>query len=218
MAVANGDIFEVVFHHHTNQQRGLIRRYYQAASTTGTGPTDAEIGIRFDTAFPPLFKALMATVGIYKGVKIAKVFPGVRQRGFINTTSFGPGTVVGDLLPTQVRGIITLRTANAGPGYRGRSYMPFPCEADNSPLGVPIAGYVTRLTTLAAQLILTQAAIGVAGNQTNLVPIIWHLPKGTPNLPINRIPVAIIEGVARTKWATQRRSGEYGRINVDEIV
>jgi hypothetical protein len=218
MAVANGDIFEVVFHHHTNQQRGLIRRYYQVANVTGTGPTDAEIGIRFDTAFPPLLKALMATVGIYKGVKIAKVFPGLRQRGFVNTTSTGAGTVVGDLLPTQVRGIVTLRTAQAGPGFRGRAYMPFPCEADNSPLGVPIAGYVTRLTTLGAQLILTQAAVGAAGNQCNLVPIIWHLPKDTPNLPINRQPFPLIEAVARTRWATQRRSGEYGRINVDEIV
>lgn len=218
MAVANLDIFEVTFHNHTANQRGLVRRYYEARNVTGNGPTDAEIGIRFDTAFPPLFKALMATTAFYRGVKIAKVFPGQRQRGFTNTTSAGAGTAVGDLLPTQCRGIITLRTALAGPGFRGRAYIPFPAEADNAANGVPTAGYVTRLTTMGAQLILAQNAVGAAGNQANLIPIIWHLPKGLPNEPANRDAYDLNEAVSRTKWATQRRSGEYGRINVDEIV
>jgi len=215
--MANGDIYEVNFHMHHVDQRGIIRRFYQVTNTSGTGPTETQIGARFDTAFPPLFKALMTSGAVYKGVKIAKVYPGFRLRGFIVTTSVGPGTVAGDTLPTQTRGIITLRTAYAGPGYRGRSYMPFPCEVDNGPTGAPIAGYVTRLTTLASQLVLTQGAIGTAPNQADFIPIIWHLPKDTPNLPANRIPYAVTEAIARTRWATQRRSGAYGRLNVDEI-
>jgi len=216
--VLNGDIYEVTFHSHLIDQRGIIRRYYMAGGVTGTGPTESAIGIRFDTAIPTPLKACMVVTAGYRGVKIAKVFPTPRQRAFTNTTSAGPGTVAGDALPTQVRGLITLRTALAGPGARGRVYVPFPGDADNGPSGAPIAGYVTRLIALANALDDTQAAIGVAGNQADLIPIIWHLPKNTPNLPGNREARIVTESLARSKWATQRRSGAYGRLNVDELV
>lgn len=53
------------------------------------------------------------------------------QGEFVDAGAAVPGTAVGDPLPGQVALAITLRTANAGPSFRGRVYLPGWSESSN---------------------------------------------------------------------------------------
>jgi hypothetical protein len=81
--------------------------------------------------------------------------------------------------------------------------VPFPNAAENDADLTPIAGYVARLNSLAAVLISFQTTAGV--NNCTLVPILWNrtLSEATD----------ITNGVGKKLWATQRRRGDFGRIN-----
>lgn len=214
----NGDVYELTLHTQHDEQTGVIRRYYRQVNTTGTGPSQALIAGRFGTQWPVPLKNCMSAQAAYEGLKVSRVLPVPRTRASIDVVGAGAGASAADSLPRQSRGIITLRTAFAGPGYRGRIYVPFPSEAFNTVDGVPTAAYITALDVLATVATATQVGIGGAGNQADLIPIIWHLPTGSPNDPTLRVAYDLTDFLSRGRWATQRRSGSYGRPNVSALI
>ena len=118
------------------------------------------------------------------------------------------GTSGGDSgfeLPTQVRGLISWKTALAGRAYRGRSYLPTPTVTFNTVDGGPTS---TCLTAWAGFATFLQAPV-VTGGST-WVPGIYH-----------RVPTAVISSIfdqftgatVSSFFATQRRSGRFGRPN-----
>jgi len=154
---------------------------------------------------PALYKALLASDAVYVGLQVNRIFPLPVTIADQNVTGGGAGTAAGDILPRQVSGIITKRTAFSGKKYRGRIYLPFPAEGDNDPvIGSPVAGYTTRLDTFKASL-FGNWTISSGGNGAVMVPIVWHADTSTYD--------DVVGSTSRPFWATQKRRGSYGEPN-----
>lgn len=109
-------------------------------------------------------------------------------------------------LPTQVRGLISWHTALAGRAYRGRMYLPTPGgDQITSTSGVP-TGVLTDWGTLATGLVAPYSTGG-----TTWIPGVYHR---VPTAVISSIFDQITSATVSDVYATQRRSGAYGRPNV----
>ena len=160
----------------------------------------------WDTAIKTDLQALTTTGVRLLGCKVAHL-NGVPPKlpGIVTDTI--SGTITGSITPSQVSGIGTWQTLQAGRGYRGRSYVPFPAASDVDTDYTPKAAYVTRLLTLLTDMFGTMSAnpfVGALG-QAVINPVLYHRATGGFTNVTNF--------VARKRWATQRRRGDYGRIN-----
>lgn len=116
-----------------------------------------------------------------------------------------PGMGSGVPMPSQSRPLISLKTAFAGRGYRGRLYSFTPTASKLNADGTVLAAWETVLDAMTDAMI---APIVVGGSTWQLV--IAHRPKG-PILAWTATDVN--EGGSTGRVATQRRSGMYGRLN-----
>lgn len=184
-------------------QIGVMVRHYLVSAKAGTGATDQQIANALDAAVAAPLKALMASTVTYRGAAVQRIIPAPPLVEVFSVTGNGPGTATGDPLPSQVSGIISWRTANAGPFYRGRNYIPFPAEGDNDVDGKPTAGYSTRCGTLLNALVSFVAGSG--GNTNTMLAVIYHRVSASYSL--------ITAGFTQFRWATQRRRGIFGQAN-----
>jgi hypothetical protein len=109
------------------------------------------------------------------------------------------------VLPTQVSGIITKRSSFTGRANRGRIYFPFPATQSLDTDETPKAAYVTLIQAYADNIGALHSVTS-AGGSANLTPII-----------VNRTLSHLVvweDSLARKRWATQRRRGDFGRTNV----
>lgn len=114
------------------------------------------------------------------------------------------GSNVSGIQGQQVSGIITWYTDLGGPQYRGRSYVPFPSLDTVDVDGLPTVTYNTQLATLAAS-IFSITTVGVGGATITIKPIIYHRATNTD--------ATITDYRVRGLFATQKRRGNYGRLN-----
>lgn len=125
------------------------------------------------------------------------------QAEFLDVGAAVAGTLAGDFLPPQTALVITLRTAQAGPRFRGRIYFCGYGETQNGPLGTAIG-----CTTISINF---AAAIKAALVSSSLDMGVIHRPTSAP-LPISAgfiTPVTAV--VARDSvWDTQRRRAVPG--------
>jgi hypothetical protein len=199
------DVLQIKPNCRLTNQLGLNILHYRVATVVGAEPTYQETADAISTTFAPAYKALLTSQASYQGLGVQRVRPGPLSLEAFSTNGFGPGGGGGDPLPSQVAGILTKQTNLAGRKFRGRVYVPFPSEQENTGAGVPNLAYVTNLIILAAILVATQTVTGVAGTFT-LQPVIFHrvgVPAVTLITAVRPNPV----------WATQRRRGAYGSLN-----
>lgn len=200
-----GDLLQVRMVCVCGEQTALNIRHYVITAIAGVERTRLQIVQDMDNAYAPLYKALMSNEAQYRGMDIKRLAPGVPTVSDATAANNGAGTLVSDVLPRQVCGVIGLKTALAGRKYRGRVYVPFPSESVSSVLGTPTAGHVTALGNLSAQL--TAAFNSTQGlNTTTLAPVLLH--KGSPPSWDN-----LTTGIVRGRFGTQRRRGSYGQPN-----
>ena len=200
-----GDQCRLVLWAQQGSQAGLMVHHYECNATGGGSATDQDAVTALSTIFGPLIKPLMATTASYLGALFQILRPTLRPTVY-STAGNGAGTALNDPLPSQTTGIITLRSNVAGRGGRGRKYIPFPAEGDNLTGQTPTAGYLTAAGSLGTALVAQRVITGMVGNTATLVPIIFRRanPVGSP----------LVESfTVRSKWATQRRRGSYGRPN-----
>jgi len=119
------------------------------------------------------------------------------QPEFIDTGGAVAGTMAGDFLPPQIALCITLRTALAGPRFRGRVYLPGYGESANTAVGVvnATAASVNFVTAIKTALVANALDLGVI-----------HRPTAAP-LPVSAGFITTVTSiVARDSvWDTQRR-------------
>lgn len=199
------DVYSVRVYTAVNNQVGLNVLNYQCAGKVGTGATEAQIATAFDNQFAAPYKALITTSATYRGVQVQKYSPLPVAVAVSSIANSGVGTAGVSMIPTQGSGLISLRTALAGKSHRGRVYIPFPSDSDNTADGRPVAAYLTRLGTLATAMLATISA-GAGGN-TNTFNLVIH-SKLLNSFTL--VTVATEQG----RWATQRRRGDWGRTNV----
>jgi len=103
-----------------------------------------------DAAIKSAFASSGMGAIVHPGVSLAAV--GVKdlrtasQTEFLGTGAAVPGTGTGDALPRSVAYVVTLRTNQAGPRYRGRVYLGGFTEAVNDPDATASSGVAVAAT------------------------------------------------------------------------
>jgi len=199
------DIMEVKVYCTFGDQTSVNVLHYLVATKAGAGATAGQIAGAISTKIHGEYKACMSADAVFWGVGAARIFPVASPQAVTNANQ-GVGSDAGDALPRQVCGLITKVTPFAGRKFRGRVYVAFPSELSNEDEGKVTGTYKTTLGVLGQALIDPVTADPGGGNTNELVPIIWHKESET---------YTIITGyLARERWATQRRRGDYGNPNL----
>lgn len=196
------------FFFYNSQIATNVRTWKWVAGTLGQPTNTAKIDAAFNTAtLPDTYAPLMATGVAFQGIRYVPVPNSSSLAPVYSTGVTGTGTGGGVALPKQTSALIRLRTLVLGKKGENRIYVPFPSQDANETTGLPNAGYIANLVNLALLLagpIPCDSTTGAAGN---LVPTVNKRPDNT-------IPLTLIaSGVAGHAWATQRRRGDYGKVN-----
>lgn len=204
IALADNDFLECKLWCTAGNQLGLMvfhGEYKEAIPTINL----EDVAFALDAAFAGPLIAVLSDQATYQGASVRRITPSPTVEVY-DATSRGPGLVAGDVMSRQTAGIITLQTDSPGARNRGRKYVPFPSEADNTLTGHPDAAtYLPPLFTLASLWTVPLMLALISGSgQVNWV--IYHRDLGTFTR-ITRVRV-------NEKWATQRRRSDYGRPNV----
>jgi len=183
----------------------------------GTPATDQDVADQVDAAVAAPYKDLMPADAAYRGAQctILNVTPPYLARTIPASANAnaGVGVAAGAPMPGQVSGLISLQTTRASRAGRGRTYVGFPAMVHDNGAGNPTAAYVALLVALADQ-IAVGLSISTGGRTATLVRVLLHTINKFEVVPP---PDGIISFVARAKWATQRRRGDYGRLNVSPV-
>ncbi len=170
------------------------------------GPvTTADVAARLDGLIAAPLRAILSVDATYVAVGVSRYWPLPPTVEDTDITGTGLGAAGnGEALPTQICGIVTKLTANAGRKWRGRIYMPFPGEASNGLNGLPEVAYVAGLAAVGTVMTgFFNLLVGAAIYEFD--PVLQA--SGTPDA----INWTVLAGrTVRTVWATQRSRGSYG--------
>jgi len=202
--MAVNDVLEVRFVSYLQNQIGINVVNYVVITSNGTGQSLQGAADRMNTLMAPLYKPLLANAAKYRGAGVRRKRPFGPSIEYFNTSLDGIGTVTGSPLPKQVSGVLTKVSEIAGRRARGRLFVPFPGSFDNDVDSTPVTSYLTRLLNLANGL-LGPIVVGVTPNDVTLANVIDSRAAG--------LWVSVNTYVARDRWGTQRRRGDYGKTN-----
>lgn len=191
-----------------NSQASFNSFHYKV---TGVGVSVASLEdmiTNFSTLVAPKYKALLYNGATFDGIIGQIVSPLPLHARVLYDLDSGVGTAGAIGLPKQTSGLIRYQTDFAGPGFRGRTYLPFPAAADNQADGVPTNGYNSRNLIL-ADAVKGFIAVSNAG-RTATVQMGLFRRAGSIFTPI-------VSAGAAANWATQKRRGDFGRPNLAPI-
>ena len=193
---------------YTDTQLGINRTFGQVTNVVGAGVSAAAVAAAISANVQADYKDAMSSVAKFRGVGLRNLTTLAVEGTAIADDGFGAS--VFPILPTQVRGLIAYGTSFIGARGRGRHYIPFPSSDLQTNSGGPTNAYVAILNRIgsnwSAPLTVTVGA--------STVTIEWGLAVWTT--PSHQLPTFIRpfnSRAARQKFATQRRSGQYGRVN-----
>lgn len=203
--VATGDIYRVGFFCRLMDQESLNVRHFAVTALTGT-PTTQNLADDISTFFGPLYKALLCGSASYQGLKLYRIAPGTPTID-ISVQIAGGGSGGNDPLPAQITNCATLRSDEPGRKNRGRIYIPFPSTDDSENTGtlaVPTDDYCGLVTTLVTNMV----GLNIFGSSGHTVSVKWALWSPTEGIHADLTSYSV-----KKLWATQRKRGEYGRVN-----
>lgn len=193
-------------------QLGILNFSCWCESSVGGGVSAGQAASAFQTLFGPLLQPGLTLGTKLLGTKVSFYAPNNHLGSGIATDTI-VGTSGPDALPTQTRGLISMSTGMAGQAFRGRMYPPFPAVTNSAPItGLPNAAYVAQLQLIANQLVLGFPLVS-GGLTSNLFTVVFHRKAGKGGIPAAQTGDLVISAVAKPLFATQRRSGDEGRIN-----
>lgn len=123
-----------------------------------------------------------------------------------STVGLTPGIGNNNLCPTQARPYLSWKAGLGGRGNVGRNFLFSPDIDTITAAGAPKAAFVTAANLFVGDIL---APVAVAGSTWNLC-----LVKRTAGPPVSYSASVIAAGRCNTVFATQRRSGSTGRVNV----
>ncbi len=191
-----GDLLEVRFINGLEQQVAINVRHWLCEGVTAPGLDMQEFADVMSARFAPLYKALMPVPTLFRGCGARRLTPGPTLESLSNSGA-GPGLQAGDPLPGQVAGLIKLITDTPGPRGRGRCYVPFASESDNTVLGVPSGAYQTNLSNLGFDFWGGMTVINGGGGALTIRGQLVKKPIMTS--------IVLTGHIVRDSWATQRR-------------
>lgn len=189
--------------------------YWKIGSMANPGAGDLKLlGEALSAVVAPAYKVMMSNEARYRGLGIQGMEPlPVPTVEILTNVGNGTGGSIDAVLPKQVCGLITKRTAFATPNFRGRVYIPFPSEEFSTELGTPLPGYVNHLNFLGETIFKPLTVNPVGMGATVLNPQLRR--DTTPHDPNDSFfgYEPIVDFTSQPKWATQRRRGDYGSPN-----
>src|SRR6185295_487266 len=198
-----GDILEVKVFCMQGDQLGINVQHFDVVSLTGVPSLEAT-ATDMETNLSVYYSNVLVEHARFRGITLAVVAPSPIA-GVIRNAHAIDGLVSGDALPKQCAGIVSLRTATVGRTGRGRIYVPFPAEASCGADGQPLASYRTDLSIIGDYFVNDQLIDQGSGDTVTIHGSVYHRITTTSTLYAGYvIPI---------KFATQRKRGDYGRIN-----
>jgi len=192
-----------------NAEQAAVNTWYYDISSVVGNPTSLEFLTALDTAIATAYKGLFGADCTYRGLQGRDIVQVPIYTDDVVTANSGVGTATGLTMPRQACGLTTWTTAFAGPKRRGRTYWPFPSVVDDAAGGVPSATYLTAMAGMATDL-SNFFGFSSGGNSANTNFSVYSrkAPAGT---------TSITGFVNRTKFATMKKRGSYGRANSSPI-
>jgi hypothetical protein len=208
--INSSTIYEVLFVCKQGDQIGLnVRHYVSSPTFVVAGRTIHDFSVRLADLFSTLYPACLSENAEFRGVGV-RPWTAPITYAYDFAVSGEAGTIAGDSLPSQVSGVIALKTGLSGRHYRGRSYIPFPGESVSNIGGRPDATYLTALQLLADQLATNTPVDPVfVTDDTDMFPAILNRVGATTQ--------PVVQGIARNGWGTQRRRGAFGQTNLSPV-
>lgn len=201
----NNDYAEVKIFCKMQSQASVNVLHFRGENQVAAGVTEQEIADALSPIYAALLKPLLTSVANYAGLQVQKVAPLPEGAPFVSTSGFGIGLAGNAPLPKQTAAVIKKVTALAGRAYRGRMYVPFPDEGDNTTAAIPAPVYITTLGLLATEMQTPRLIVGAAGQLTLRLQVYnRNIRVGTP----------VVKCLPRQQWGTQRRRGDFGQANL----
>lgn len=187
---------------YVNNQVGLNTFYFVLANAVGTNTLENFAGA-LDSIIAASYKPVLANTASYYGSSVQRIFPAPTQPVF-TVANTGVGTGGADLSPMQASALITRFTAVAGRTGRGRVYIPFLPTAAYTAVGGLQGSFVTLINVIGTALLAPNTITTSFADTIDTNPQIvrQHVTWTT-----------VTSYLTRTKIATQKRRGQYGRAN-----
>jgi len=203
--VTAGDRMEIRAYVKDGEQTSVNTIFYRVVAVTGV-VTDDDFATAFDSVISGPLKNLIWDGALYQGVSVRVANRLPLPVAALNNGGAGSGVGGTIGLPRQTCGLVDFRTPIAGPGGRGRWYMPFPSADFNEAQGIPKNTYVADLSAF-GQMLLDVVLIGavVGGGSADVAFTLWSRKHASMR--------AITATFGSTRWATLRSRGSYGRAN-----
>ena len=205
--LAVGDILEGRTYCLVNDQLGIIVKHMKVTSIDSGTPTLAGVALTWGNYVATVLADCMSSAANFRGVGVRRLTP-TKSLEALDATDATSGNRGPNLAPTQVCGIITIRTETPGPKARGRMYVPFIAQADITAAGKPAAALVTAMESLGDNYIGTSSQ-GTVGDTCTVEHGVYSKKFSTFYPGTVR--------VARDEFATQRRRGDYGATNASPV-
>lgn len=193
--LAVGDIIETVAYCRAINQNGLNVRHWQITERNGTGRTDQQLCDAMEQNYAPLYKDYLSVQASWVGMTLKVIRP-TQFLKVQSTASAGAGVSAGDLLPPAVSGLIKLNTNLAGRRFRGRIYLPFAAEEDNTLLG-SVSNATQALFDAIGAAYTSPFTAAAGANSVFIRPMLYRRSTGAVQ--------ELKSYVVRTEWAQQRR-------------
>lgn len=194
--LVDGDIVELTFIVRQGTDGSVNKRCFRIYDSLLAGVSEVEVASHWFTVMDTHYSSLMTGSAALSEVRCQKVWPLPVSAGAIHVGVGTPGIRGVDALPAQVSLCVTLKTALAGRKNRGRIFLPFFDESDNTAAGAPSAG-IQGVCAVACNEFVGAEFIPGGGGSCNMQPVIWTRA--------NPVAADITSLTVRNRWKTQRR-------------
>jgi hypothetical protein len=185
--------------------------HYTPTSIVGGWDSRTQLLTALHLIVDPYMANVLHTTSRFYGIKLAKIFPLPAPMPVEDRPNVA-GVLANSPTPSQTRPLISWTTDLAGRAFRGRIYLPSPDSSRVDATTVaPTPALVGLMVTLGS-LLGGNIPVAVGANSTRWIPVIAHRSKTVPRVYTF---TPITGSFADTVFATQRRSGGTGRVNVN---
>ena len=206
--LAVNDVIKAQIWSADSEQAAVNTFHYLVTAIGGASIDESTWSTAFSTAVNSTYKLLLNTSTTYRGTMAQVIFPLPLRVAQSNIADQGAGTGGAGGAARQTAGLISWKTTLAGPGGRGRTYIPFSAAGDSEGIGVPTAAYLTKLQNFG----IAVSAFVTAGGGGNTATFALGMRS-----TVTGVFTVFTSLVSQQRWATQKRRGSYGRANTSPI-
>lgn len=198
-----GDVVQCRFIHAgpTGEEAFVIMNYVIGTITGGT-IADQDFADQASMFYSSLIVTIMPSTCYYDGVIVSLPARSPQPASVKSNLGNGSGSSGSQVANTQATALISLPSGLSGQKNRGRSYLPFVTATFIGTDGFPTSGFQTLLLTIAAAFAAFQG-FTVGGASATFNQVIYHAAL--------KIWTYVYLWVAKRRFATQRRRGNYGK-------